>query len=138
MDLAQYTEFSGSRRASFSNNTTLQHYYTFVIFTGKNMAKFKNWLDIDNILPNSKSNSSLIEVLAYLAYDTVQEVSVIINTSHLSLIHYQRLLKVLCILETNSSYQKHPQFLTLMIPRLMGPRPILSCQLGILQHPSLP
>ena len=48
---------------------------TFIVIgTGKNVSKFKKWLDIDNILPNFKPSASIIEVFAYLAYETVQEV----------------------------------------------------------------
>lgn len=40
----------------------------------KNRAKFKEWLDIGSIV-DTKPNQDVIEVIGYLAYETVHEVN---------------------------------------------------------------
>lgn len=58
MDVLEYKEFTESRRVNFQKNTT----------------KLKEWLDISSLVPSYKPSQRVIEMLGYLAYETVQEI----------------------------------------------------------------
>ena len=49
------------------------------IYPDKNTTKFKEWLDIAKLIPSYKPSQGVIELFGYLAYETVQEVSVWTN-----------------------------------------------------------
>ena len=54
-------------------------YLPINLFSDKNTAKFKEWLDINTLIPSYKPSQAVIELFGYLAYETVQEVSVWTN-----------------------------------------------------------
>ena len=46
-----------------------------VMFAVKNLARFRKWLDLEAALGGHTLAHDVIEILGYLAYDTVREVT---------------------------------------------------------------
>ena len=46
-----------------------------VVFAVKNLARFRKWLDLEPALDGHTPAHDVIEILGYLAYDTVREVT---------------------------------------------------------------
>ena len=50
-----------------------------VMFAVKNLARFRKWLDLEAALDGHTLAHDVIEILGYLAYDTVREVHALLR-----------------------------------------------------------